>query len=164
MPNTKRTQRLRGVCDRATKSLRRGSGDCAYGRTQHVQCRYARHCRSAGVQGHITRKRIASEAGRSRVWPSIVGLRRRSASGRRGAVADDERAREVGRRHSSWEADESGSIQRGAVRGGAIRCGAGGAKGGGQGEYGPAKHAPDTESGERVTSAGTYTASSKGKA
>ena len=26
------------------------------------------------------------------------------------------------------------------------------------------KHAPDTESGERVTSAGTYTASSKGKA
>ena len=52
----------------------------------------------------------------------------------------------------------------GAVRGGAIRRGVGGAKGGGQGEYGPAKHAPDTESGERVTSAGTYTASSKGKA
>src|SRR6266851_1475507 len=37
-----------------------------------------------------------------------------SASGRRGAVADDARAREVGLRHSSCEADEQG---------GAIRCG-----------------------------------------
>jgi putative ABC transport system substrate-binding protein len=35
--------------------------------TQHGQCRQARHCRPAGVEGHITRKRIASEAGRSRV-------------------------------------------------------------------------------------------------
>ena len=42
-----------------------------------------------------------------------------SASGRRGAVADDARAREVGLRHSSCEAGE----QRGA-----IRCGASGAK------------------------------------
>jgi hypothetical protein len=81
MPNTKRRQRLRGVCDRATKWLCRGSGDRAYGRTQHVRCRYARHCRSAGVKEHITRKWIASEAGRSRVWPSVfrsfqvVGLR-----------------------------------------------------------------------------------------
>src|SRR6516162_8943966 len=87
-----------------------------------------------------------------------------SASGRRGAVADDERAREVGRRHSSWEADEqSGAIRCGAIRGGAIQCGAGGAKGGGQGEYGPAQHAPDSASGKRVTSVGTDTASSKGK-
>jgi hypothetical protein len=31
---------------------------------------YARCCRPAGVEGHITCKRIASEAGRSRVWPS----------------------------------------------------------------------------------------------
>src|SRR5712691_3105329 len=60
---------------------------------------------------------------------------RRSASGRRGAVADDARAWEVGRGHSSWEADEQG---------GAIRCGAGGAKGRGQGECEPAKHALDT--------------------
>jgi hypothetical protein len=44
-----------------------------------------------------------------------------SASGRRGAGADDARTREVGLRHSSFEADEQG---------GAIRCGAGGAKGG----------------------------------
>src|ERR1700675_3522314 len=61
-----------------------------------------------------------------------------SASGRRGAVADDERTRGVRLRHSSWEADEQG---------GAIRCGAGGAKGGGQGKCGPAKHAPGAEPG-----------------
>ena len=48
----------------------------------------------------------------------------RSASGRRGAVADDARAREVRLRHSSWEADEQC---------GAIHCGAGGAKGGAEG-------------------------------
>src|SRR5258706_4106267 len=77
-----------------------------------------------------------------------------SASGRRGAVADDARTREVGLRHSSREADEQG---------GAIRCGAGGAKDGGQGECGPAKHAPGAEPGKRVTSAGAHTASSKGK-
>src|SRR5262249_44967893 len=48
----------------------RGSGDCLHGRTQHERCRYARHCRPAGVEGHITRKRIALEPGRSHVWPS----------------------------------------------------------------------------------------------
>ena len=53
-----------------------------------------------------------------------------SASGRRGAVADDARAREVGLRHSSCEADEQGgAIRCGAIRGGASRSGAGGAKG-----------------------------------
>jgi hypothetical protein len=57
--------------------------------------------------------------------------RRRSASGRRGAVADDARAREVGLRHSSCEAGEQS---------GAIRCGASGAKGGDQGECAPSKH------------------------
>jgi hypothetical protein len=41
-------------------------------RRQHVRHRYARCCHPAGVQGHITCKRIASEAGRSRVWPSGV--------------------------------------------------------------------------------------------
>ena len=56
--------------------------------------------------------------------------RRRSASGRRGAVADDARAWEVGLRHSSCEAGEQS---------GAIRCGAGGAKGGDQGECGLAR-------------------------
>src|SRR5450759_3449730 len=58
-----------------------------------------------------------------------------SASGRRGAVADDARTWGVRLRHSSCEADEQG---------GAIRCGAGGAKGGGRGECEPAKHAPGT--------------------
>jgi hypothetical protein len=42
--------------------------------------------------------------GRSRDRP--FGNRRRSASGRRGAVADDARSREVRLCHSSWEADE----------------------------------------------------------
>ena len=38
--------------------------------------------------------------------------RRRSASGRRGAVADDARTREVRPRHSSWEAGEQGRSDR----------------------------------------------------
>ena len=77
-----------------------------------------------------------------------------SASGRRGAVADDARTREVRLRHSSWEADEQSR---------ATGCGAGGAKGGGQGECGPAKHVPGTEPGKRVTGAGTHTTSRKAK-
>jgi len=70
MPNTKRTQLLRGVCDRATKWAYRRSGDRLNGRTQHEQCRHARHHRPAGVEEHITRKRIASEAERSRARPA----------------------------------------------------------------------------------------------
>jgi hypothetical protein len=124
----KRTQLLRGVCDRATKWAYRRSGDCLNSRTQYEQCRHARHRRPAGVEEHITGKGSASETGRSHVWPSPEG-RGRSASGRRGAVADDARAREVGRGHSSGEAGEQG---------GAIRCGVGGAKGRGQGEWVPA--------------------------
>src|SRR5262249_11472121 len=58
--------------------------------------------------------------------------------------------REVGPRHSSWEAGEQSE---------AIRRGVGGAKGGDQGECGPAKHVPDAEPGKRVTGAGTHTAS-----
>ena len=50
-----------------------------YGRAQHVQCRHARHCRPAGVQEHITRKRIASEAGISHVWPLIESSLSRTA-------------------------------------------------------------------------------------
>src|SRR5204862_7369118 len=94
---------------------------------------------------------IASEAGRSRVWPSVSsGCRVRwSASGRRGAEADDARAREVGPRHSSFEAGEQS---------GAIRRGVGGAKDGDQGECGPAKHALDSAPGARVTGAGPHTA------
>ena len=41
----------------------------------HASSRYARHCRPAGVEGHITRKRIASEAGISRDWPSVSSAR-----------------------------------------------------------------------------------------
>jgi hypothetical protein len=85
--------------------------------------------------------------GRSRDRP--FGNRRRSVSGRRGAVADDARSREVRLCHSSWEADEQSR---------ATGRGAGGAKGGGQGECEPAKHAPDSEPGKRVPRAGAHTA------
>src|SRR5215813_2683640 len=68
-----------------------------------------------------------------------------SASGRRGAVADDVRAWEVGLRHSSCEAGEQSGPLCGAVCGGGNCSGAGGAKGGDQGECEPAKHVPDAE-------------------
>src|SRR5437667_5805688 len=55
-------------------------------------------------------------------------------------------------RNSSWEADEQSR---------ATGRGAGGAKGGGQGECEPAKHAPDSEPGKRVTRAGAHTAKRK---
>src|SRR6266487_4030120 len=87
-----------------------------------------------------------------------------SASGRRGVVADDARAREVGLRHSSCEAGEqSGAPRCGAIRGGASRSGAGGAKGGDQGKCGPANHALGTEPDQHATCAGAHTESRKGK-
>src|SRR2546422_11329705 len=67
-----------------------------------------------------------------------------SASGRRGAVADDERAGEVRPLRSSWEAGEQVRATGGGV---------GGAKGEGRGEHGRATHAPDTEPGGRVPGA-----------
>jgi len=94
---------------------------------------------------------LCAGTGRSRDRP--FGNRRRSASGRRGAVADDARSREVRLCHSSCEADEQSR---------ATSRGAGGAKGGGQGECEPAKHAPDSEPGKRVTRAGAHTANRKG--
>src|ERR1039458_7213454 len=77
-----------------------------------------------------------------------------SASGRRGAVADDARTWGVRLRHSSCEANEQSR---------ATGRGVGGAKGGGRGECEPAKHAPGTVPGARVTSAGAHTASCKAK-
>src|SRR5262249_6045128 len=74
------------------------------------------------------------------------------ASGRRGAVADDERTWEVRLRNSSWEADEQSR---------ATGCGVGGAKCGGRGECEPAKHAPGAGPGKCVTGAGAHTASRK---
>ena len=72
----------------------------------------------------------------------------RSASGRRGAVADDVRVREVGRGHSSCETGEQSGV---------IHDGAGGAKGRGQGECVPAKHTPGSEPGSCDTGAGAHT-------
>src|SRR5215470_16572440 len=91
-------------------------------------------------------------AGTGRSHDRPFGNCRRSASGRRGAVADDARSREVRLRHSSWEADEQS---------GPDRSGAGGAKGGGRGECEPAKHGPGTEPDNRVTDAGAHAVSRK---
>src|SRR6266700_5625578 len=90
-------------------------------------------CRSS-LDGNREIPRLASCG--ALLWP---------ASGRRGAVADDERTWEVRLRNSSWEADEQSR---------ATGCGAGGAKGGGRGECEPAKHAPGAGPGKCVTGAG----------
>src|SRR5262245_10650375 len=91
-------------------------------------------------------------AGTGRSHDRPFGSSRRSASGRRGAAADDARSREVRLCHSSWEADEQSGLDR---------SGAGGAKGGGRGEREPAKHGPGTEPDNRVTGAGARTAGAR---
>src|ERR1700726_652598 len=85
-------------------------------------------------------------------WLTKAARRDWSASGRRGAEADDARPREVRLRHSSWEVAEQ---HRPAGSGGD------GAKGGGRGEHEPATHAPGAEPGKRVTGAGARTESRK---
>jgi len=72
----------------------------------------------------------------------------RCASGRRRAVADDARSREIRLCYCNWEAGGQSGLDH---------SGAGGAKGGDQGERAPAKHAPDAEPGARVTSVGACT-------
>ena len=101
--------------------------------------------RDPGMHGRSLR-------GNREVSRLAVGPCRRSASGRRGAVAGDARAREVRPRHSSDEADEQGWATSG---------GAGGAKGGGQGKRGPAKHAPGAGPDKRVPGAGPRATSRK---
>src|SRR5262245_41827884 len=83
-------------------------------------------------------------AGTGRSHDRPFGSSRRSASGRRGAVADDARSREVRLCHSSCEADEQS---------GPDRRGGGGAKGGGRGECEPVKDGPGTETGPTVSQA-----------
>src|SRR5712691_9274 len=85
-------------------------------------------------------------------WLTKAASRDWSASGRRGAEADDARPREVRLRHSSDEVAEQCRATGG---------GAGGAKGGNRGERGPAKHAPGAGPGKRVTGAGARTVSRK---
>src|SRR4030095_11464941 len=74
------------------------------------------------------------------------------ASGRRGAVADDARAAEVGPWRSSAEADEQARAPEGGV---------GGAKARAQGEHGRVAHAPDAGPGGCVPATRPCTASSK---
>src|SRR5438876_8587539 len=93
--------------------------------------------RRSSLDGNREIPRLASCG--ALLWP---------ASGRRGAVADDERTWEVRLRNSSWEADEQSR---------ATGCGVGGAKGGGRGECESAKHGPGTVPGNRVTGAEAHT-------
>src|SRR3977135_1198759 len=79
-------------------------------------------------------------------WETVPG----AASGRPEAVADDERGEEVRLIDSTCEAGEQS---------GAIRRGVGGGRRWDQEECGTAKHGPDTESGNRDTSAGPHTRS-----
>jgi hypothetical protein len=104
------------------------------------------------------RGRRAHHAQKDRVgtWdiscPTTGNMPTWSASGRRGVVADDARAREVGLLVSSDETGEQSRAKRGFCGG------VGGAKGRGQGECGPAKHASDLEPHKRVKGAGSHTA------
>ena len=74
-------------------------------RRRPVRRRHARRCRPAAVEDPITRKQTTPEPGRSHVRPGGFAPRR-SALGRRGTVADDERTGEVRPRHRSVEGDE----------------------------------------------------------
>src|SRR6202011_3301849 len=85
-------------------------------------------------------------------WLTKAACRDWSASGRRGAEADDARPREVRLRHSSGEVAEQNR---------ATGSGGDGAKGGGRGECEPALHVPDTAPGKRATDAGAHTESRK---
>src|SRR5258707_11206211 len=121
----------------------------AFGGRQHIRARHRqRQDDPAWSETLACADAPCTGTGRSRDRP--FGSSCRSASGRRGAVADDARSREVRLCHSSYEADEQSGPDRNGV---------GGAKGGGQGECEPAKHAPDSEPGKRVTRAGAHTAS-----
>ena len=63
---TKRTQRLRGVCDRAPKYPFRWGRRLSFAAERHMGRTVMRGTvYPAGVEEHITRKRIASELGRS---------------------------------------------------------------------------------------------------
>ncbi len=88
--------------------------------------------------------------GRSPAWPR--GCIAWSASGRRGALADDARAGEARPLHSSEEVGEQSR---------ATGSGAGGAKGGDRGKRRPVTHVPGTESGKRVIGAGLRATSRK---
>ena len=86
---------------------------------------------------------LCTRTGRSPAWPLEL-FSERSASGRRGVEADDERAGEVRPLHSSNETGEQTW---------ATGRGAGGAKEEDRGEHRRATHVPDSEPGKRVPEA-----------
>src|SRR6516164_8140095 len=142
---TKRTQQLHGVSIETR--------NCRIAGTEAVVivplCEALPPCR--GQRTHHVQKDCAGNWEIPRL--TIGKLLPWSASGKRGAVADDVRRREVGPRNSSCEAGE----QRGA-----IRRGVSGAKDGDQGKCGSAKHAPGSVPGKCVTGAGTHVRGARG--
>ena len=73
-PATKRTQRSRGVCDRATKLLIAGAETVFVGERNMSDGVMRGIAHPAGVEEHITREGIVSEPGRSRVWPASAHM------------------------------------------------------------------------------------------
>jgi hypothetical protein len=69
-PGTKRTQRLRGVCIEPRNGHFAGAEAVLMVERNMSSAAMRGADRPAGVKDHITRKWIASELGRSRVWPS----------------------------------------------------------------------------------------------
>src|SRR6516162_4883789 len=104
-------------------ACRRGGG-CWKGRTQYEQCRYARRCRPAGVEEHITCKRNASEPGRphlARNRSAVPGhgrkTRRRSCRGRDeesdGCIVPKKRRTMIsGQRQQRWRRERGRSKER----------------------------------------------------
>jgi len=135
MPNTKRTQLLHGVWDWATKGqisqgprvFTRSKATCAA--PFFNECEVPSPCR--GPRPHHAQ---TDRVGSWEIPPLAVSVawEGRSASGRRGAVADDARTREVEPCHSSEETGEQSRPGNG------ICGGVDGAKGRGRGECEPA--------------------------
>ena len=93
--------------------------------------------------------------GRSRGWPAACGMPRS------GPHREGEEPKPM--MHDREKSDSAIVAMKPTNKAGRTGGGAGGAKGGDRGERGPAKHAPDTEPGTRVTGAGPRTASRKAK-
>src|SRR5215475_13057247 len=155
----KRTQRLHGVWDRATKD------ETSQG--PRVFIRSKATCAAPLLRGAVAlpgSKATSRAKGSYRNLGDLVSgrqmLRERDGPHREG---EEPKPMMHGREKSDPAivamnpANKAKEAHCGCICGGE-RSGVGGAKGGGQGEYASAKHALDSEPGSRVTGAGAYTA------
>src|SRR6202008_2824276 len=134
-----------------------GGRDARTRRRQHVRHRYARCRRSAGVEGHITSERSASDPERSHVRPQAAEPTGPHREGEEPKPMMHGREKSDPAIVAVKPANKEKEAHCGGICGGG-RSGAGGAKGGGQGEYAPAQHVLGSEPGPRDTGAGAYTA------